>query len=258
MNKKKHIIIIGLRRSGTTIFIDTLRQDKRLTCFDEPFNKYVQDKFTYYVHGFKEFYENKAILQDVYCPVTLDEEITDKLNTLQQSYLKALCSFEHTCIDETRTLLKIEAIREAVPDALIVLLIRDPRAWITSNLRIRGEWEHPDLPRRFFEYNDFGHWGYQYISELLNFEGYAHEQLMCLWDLFNSEAIKSQPDMIIQFEKFCYDPGHYLESIYNMLDIDLYKFDHSEIHKPNKAYDVFNSEWDKLNINEDMSKYVYW
>ena len=33
------LIILGLRRSGTTIFWEIFRQDPRLVCYDEPFNE---------------------------------------------------------------------------------------------------------------------------------------------------------------------------------------------------------------------------
>ena len=32
-------VIVGLRRSGTTIFWEWFRQDPRFTCFDEPFSE---------------------------------------------------------------------------------------------------------------------------------------------------------------------------------------------------------------------------
>jgi len=35
------LIIQGLRRSGTTIFWQTFRQDPRLICYDEPVNQYL-------------------------------------------------------------------------------------------------------------------------------------------------------------------------------------------------------------------------
>ena len=63
MDKAKHIILLGLRRSGTTITFKTFAQDERLICFDEPFFFHSNEKFKKRMQGFEAFHENKFRLQ---------------------------------------------------------------------------------------------------------------------------------------------------------------------------------------------------
>ena len=58
------LIIVGLRRSGTTIFWESLRQDHSLRCYDEPFNPLLQSLTGPLLETIKNPEEFQELLRD--------------------------------------------------------------------------------------------------------------------------------------------------------------------------------------------------
>lgn len=258
MDNKKHIILLGLRRSGTTITYKTFAQDKRFTCFDEPFSFYTQYKFKKRLQNFESFNENRFRLEKKFSYILNENEIDSELSNRNKAFLKALCQFDNTFMDVTRCHFKINELRKTIPNVLIVLLIRDPRAWITSHIRPSAKIVNADRAESFFEADKFNTWRYQEIGELLGFKGYGHKVLSHVWQAYHLAAIKSKPDLIIQFEALAYYPKDYFKLIYNYLNIDYKPLDFSEMHEPNKPFEINNSNWNDLNINKELEKYIHW
>jgi hypothetical protein len=120
---------------------------------------------------------------DHWSTILPDDELVEGLLGHQQRYLRTLAGLSHHVhLKVVRCHAKIAAIRAAIPDALIVLLVRDPRAFVTSQLRPYGKWIHPRLPEGLFDYDGwFDYWQYQTVCRHLGLEGTAVTQLMGLW-----------------------------------------------------------------------------
>ena len=102
------LIIVGLRRSGTTIYWETFRQDDRLLCYDEPFNRYLRvlpaptglkapEEFIRLVNRDAASFWNK------FSPIHYGEELSEGLSDAQRAYLEYLGdSGERVALDSTR------------------------------------------------------------------------------------------------------------------------------------------------------------
>ncbi len=265
---KKHLLTIGLRRSGTTVFWQLFRQDKRFLSFDEPFNSLFYLSANGRENSRKsdtEFAAHRDFFLQWGSHIDPCQEVAPLLFGHQITYLKKMFELNsHVNVNVTRLHNKIDIIRKLLPDVFIVLLIRDPRAWVTSQLKPKGCWvKGTNLPENFFNFTGgFDHWRYQYISALNDYQGFAHEKLMQCWKALNYAAIDLKPDMIIQFEDFCSRPGFFALEIYKRLDLlhlDVPLSDHiSAIHKPNKPYKLEdNHQWCKSLAKYKIYDYIW-
>lgn len=139
--KSVNVIIIGLRRSGTTAFWGMWRQDVRVACYNEPFNAQLSRvgepewegaRFT--GREFAELYRrDPARFWHHYAPIPRHGELQDDLSDQQARWLGWLqSSADHTCIDVTRCHYKLASLRELDPEAIVVHLYRPPANWVTS------------------------------------------------------------------------------------------------------------------------------
>lgn len=135
------IIILGLRRSGTTAFWRTWRQDERFVCYDEPFsqfNRLVNDPdwrdLPYTGIEKRVLWEKDPLaFWDHFVSIHLLDELRPGLSDHQQTYLAWLFeSAEHVCIDLTRCHYKVSDLKQLAPDAVLVHLRRPPQNWLTS------------------------------------------------------------------------------------------------------------------------------
>lgn len=137
------LIILGLRRSGTTIFWSTFRQDQRFRCYNEPFNSVIRhigdpewhNLVTY--RELRELYEKDPwTFWDKYRAIPRMEEIQEGFSDKQREYFEyLLASSEHTAFDTTRCHFKIAALHNVAPDAVVVHLYRPPYSHVTSVIR---------------------------------------------------------------------------------------------------------------------------
>ncbi len=133
------IIILGLRRSGTTAFWRTWRQDERFACYDEPFNPFMvraddpnwnelpfMEKRLLWERDPKGFWDHFASINRL-------DELRRGMSDHQQVYLEWLFeSAEHVCVDVTRCHFKIADLKQLAPDAVLIHLRRPPQNWLTS------------------------------------------------------------------------------------------------------------------------------
>ena len=254
---KNHLIVVTQPRSGSTIFWQTFRRDSQLTCYNEPFNPHLRHHFEtnqdYYntkseTHSevFKEFLALPDLMQAHWSTIQSVEEIYPTLIGHQIEYIQALLNTrEHVCIDFIRCSAKVDHLRSAFPDALIVHLVRDPRSWTTSHLRPYGEWL-PGLPENFFCHDGwFNYWSRQKLAQHLNLDGYAHEQLLQVWNCLTLATEQSEPDITVQFEHFTQAPQDVLRIIYQFLDLPYVPIDTTDIHPPNRPYSHHAPAWSK-------------
>ncbi len=246
---KRNLYIIGLKRSGTTIFWETFRQDKRFVCFDEPFHPEIRYYTRSGVNNRKgtldEYISNSSLIERYWSPIQPFEEIYPDFLGHQVDYLKALTGISpNVCIDFVRCHAKIRHLREIDPDGLVIHLVRDPRAFVTSHLNPYGRWLSPELPARFFEYDGwFDFWQYQTIANLLGYKGHAHERLLQLWKYFTETAEGQYPDLTVQFEHFALHPEKIVRIIYELIDLRYEQLDYSKIHMPNPPYNPAHESW---------------
>lgn len=136
-----NIVIVGLRRSGTTAFWGMWQQDPRFTCYNEPFNQLLSrvgdESWTEGAYTASEFVSlhrrDPAQFWHRYAPIARHGELQDDLSDQQRRYLAWLQSTgEHTCTDVTRCHYKLESLRDVDPEAVVVHLYRPPANWVTS------------------------------------------------------------------------------------------------------------------------------
>lgn len=136
-----NILIVGLRRSGTTAFWSMWRQDHRFICYNEPYNAQLSnvgdpdwDGASYTAREFVALYrQDPALFWHQYSPIPRHGELADGLSDQQAAYLTWLQSTrEHTCVDVTRCHFKLDGLREVAPDGVLVHLYRPPANWVTS------------------------------------------------------------------------------------------------------------------------------
>jgi len=145
------LFVLGLRRSGTTILHDALREDAVLRCFYEPLREEsVSEGGGSGARAGDAFAETRALrehFRDRHFPqVELAEfnwggprdpelELEPSLPEHVRGFLAHLLSAgEHVAIKETRLHHKLGALAELAGDAQVVHLIRDPRAVTASML----------------------------------------------------------------------------------------------------------------------------
>jgi hypothetical protein len=262
-DRKRHLLLLGMRRGGTTVLWRTLRQDRRLLCFFEPFRPEIRRHLVADRDDprstLTEFLAHRDLMLKHWSTVLPDDELIDGLLGHQQQYLRALASLQtNVHMKFVRCHAKIAAIRELIPDALIVLLVRDPRAFVTSQLKPYGRWLDPSLPDNLFEYRGwFDYWQYQTVCQHLGLEGFATRQLMLLWHHMTATAERQQPDLIIQFEHFATYPDQVMNALYDRLDLDTPDLDFSAIHTPRLAHRPDDPRWfDGLDESEVFERYL--
>ena len=135
-----NVFILGLRRSGTTIFWETLRQDVRFTCYDEPFNPHlkelpVQNEKATRDEFISLYAQDETSFKDAYAPIYFKEEVQPNLTDNQVAYLRYLIGQnELNIFDFTRCNFKVDALCAIDPNAKIIHLVRDPAGFVSSHL----------------------------------------------------------------------------------------------------------------------------
>jgi hypothetical protein len=273
------LIIAALRRSGSTIFWETFRQDSRLLCYDEPFNRYLQVlPGTAGLKAPEEFVrlvENDApAFWEQFTPIYYTEELRAGLGDQQLEYLRYLAgSGENVVLDTTRCMFKIEALHAAAPEAVLVHLYRPAPSHASSHMLPsspdwRGKLRKLVRRRRFWSRRDgFNGWGFETIignstaslfAERLSEAGLKPQEiyrlpavakLMAFWRVNYQRAEEDGRrlfgDRFVsqKFDSFCENPGAAMERIYAALGMPMPRFDFSRIHPPHGAHDPASPEW---------------
>jgi hypothetical protein len=263
-NNKKNIYIIGLRRSGTTIFWNTIRQDKRFVCFDEPFRPHLRGFVERGVNDKKktmdEYLARPELIKKYWSSIQPYEETYPDFLDHQVGYLNELIKTSpNICVDFVRCHAKIQHLKEIDPEGFIIHLVRDPRAFVTSHLKPYGKWISPDLPDNFFNYDGwFDYWQYQTLANNLGLKGKAFEKLLQLWEHFFLIAENQKPHLTIKFEDFATSPEEVIEGIYTKINICYKPLEYSKVHPPNPPYEHKNIVWDEALIKHKIdSDYLY-
>jgi hypothetical protein len=271
-----NVFILGLRRSGTTIFWETLRQDKRFIAYDEPFNPLLvdlplQNRKQTRDELIKVYQKDPVAFQQNFAPIPLEEEFQPGLTEAQANYLKWLLqhSDKPKIIDFTRCTFKIEALHQVDPDAVLVHLHREAGAFATSHLiPSRSRQKLPlhvhlrDWYRRasfFTRQGDFNAYGYETLYSLhdgdlwsLKKSAAALEKLLVI-SKTSSEVVtrdgldKFQSRFVsICFEEFTANPLECVEKIMALTSIDISNLNFESVRRASLRYLNDSSRWDNL------------
>jgi hypothetical protein len=176
---KKCVIIVGLRRSGTTILWEMFRQDKTSTCFDEPLHpqlwcgKRENAKGTWAELGalWNDGVEANFSGLD---PISPLDELEGQSSLAQQEYLAYLLDRrDQVVIDLVRVWNRLPDLLSAARPAVIIQIVRSPAAWATAHLLPSGSgrWRKPiqEVYRHcsfFSRYGFFDKWHYESIINM--------------------------------------------------------------------------------------------
>jgi hypothetical protein len=273
------LIIAGLRRSGTTIFWETFRQDRRLLCYDEPFNRYLQvlpgrqglkapEEFIRLVN------KDASVFWERFTPIYYTEELREGLSDKQLDYLRFLAdSGKRVALDTTRCMFKFAALRQAAPEAVLVHLYRPAPSHASSHMLPsspdwRGRIRKLVRRRRFWERADgFNAWGFETIIGETTASPFARRleesgldapavyrmpavaRLMAYWKI-NYERAEADGRRLFgerfvsqSFDSFCEHPRAAMERIYSVLGMSPPVLDYGRIHPPHGAHDPGSPRW---------------
>lgn len=273
------LIIQGLRRSGTTIFWQTFRQDPRLTCYDEPFNQYL---FTLPERGVLKHHEEFARLVEregwkfwhKFTPIHFTDELRDGLSDSQRDYLHYLgATGERVAFDTTRCHFKIADLHQAAPEAVLVHLYRPPESHASSHLLpsapgARGRWRKSVQRRGFWTRpGDYNGWSFESIIGRSTSSLFAHRleqvgldpqevyampavgKLLAYWRVAFEQVEKVGRDRFGErfvsqsFDAFCAEPRRAVERIYGHMGLAMPDLDFERVHPPNAAHEADSPLW---------------
>jgi hypothetical protein len=247
-----NLIIVGLRRSGTTVFWNAFRRDSAFAAYDEPFNPMLitlpaeHRKRTR--RGFIGLIDRDAeSFWEAFAPIPLAGELRRGLTDEQRSYLTFLTSGnDRVVFDTTRCHFKIGDLARAVPDPVLVHLHRSAPAFASSHLlpsgsRLRRRARLASRRMRFWKLGDaYDHWGYQTLigdhpssafGLKMTENGMDPEKvyslpaagrLLALWKVFCDEVDRAGVEhfggnfVSLPFERFVEQPDAVLDLIYDL------------------------------------------
>ena len=134
------VLIVGLRRSGTTAFWQWFRADAAWRCFDEPFSEQLlrlpEDHEKAVWSEFIQLHRrDPAGFWEHYAPIHRAEELRPDLTVRQTRFLNLLLEqSERVMIDSTRCHLKLAHIADRTSIDSVVHLHRSRRGFVTSHL----------------------------------------------------------------------------------------------------------------------------
>lgn len=277
------LIVLGLRRSGTTIFVQTFRQDPGLVVYDEPFNPWLHELPERSGHKLPEEFQ-RQLARDPrgfwarFAPIHLSEELRPGLSDTQREWLRYLGdSADDAVFDVTRCCFKLEALRELAPDSTLVYLWRPPQANASSHMIPSGRGlrarARTAARRRDFWTRTEGYDGWSFESIVgrsprnsrfalaLEDAGMDPEAIFALpavgrllaywrlcWERATADGARLWGERFVvqSFDAFCRDPGPAFARIYAAMGRALPELDFSRVHPPNRAHDADSPRWGEL------------
>lgn len=246
------LFVLGLRRSGTTILYDALREDRDLTCFYEPLREQEptigggsgardEDVFARTRERRDAFIAERypdlqAELFNWGGPRAPELELEAELPAFVSEFLASLLdSAPDVAIKETRLHHKLGEIAKLDPRATVVHLTRDPRAVTASMLlgRRRRTDIYPDADTFFTARTGRRLWSSRRISEAASTSLRSLElpkdlpdflRPLIVWKLAfqttdgDGRRLFGDRYLLVRLEDLRTDPGAELERIYRASD----------------------------------------
>lgn len=274
-----NIFILGLRRSGTTVFWETLRQDSRFTCYDEPFNPHLEEMPEQNVKKTRDefiqlYNRSSEVFWQMYAPITFSEETRPELTPKQRDYIKwILEQNDLNVIDFTRCNFKLQALYDLDPNAFFIQLVRDPAGFVSSHLgcqyRDPGAWHALKNCARLkyfwrFKSHFDGYGMERIVNKLcvgagpverefqLRFAGCmpetSVEKLLSLWK-FSMDTIDHEASLLtkkyvkVYTPDFLNRPSEVLSRLYSHAGLEMPSFDLSGIKPPRRPIHSNSPRW---------------
>ncbi|MDF3130407.1 sulfotransferase [Kiritimatiellaeota bacterium B1221] len=269
-----NIFIIGLRRSGTTIFWETFRQDERFIAYDEPYNPHLIDlpeEHSKCVR--KEFIslynDDPELFRLMFSPITVEQESSKYLTSSQKKYLKWLLKGKRpVCIDFTRMNFKLEELYEIDPNAQVIHLIRDVREVAISHIikRISRSAGFVTKLKSLIRTKLFwvltcrcNGYGFQTIYKSLLKEGAVSKpykesvrQISMVWKVA-TEAVEMDGRRLwgnkystVILSDFIDSPENIMTQLYEKFGLDCDELKYEKVKKLNKNPLLFHNKWNAL------------
>jgi hypothetical protein len=273
----RHIVVLALRRSGTTTLWRILRQDPAYTCYDEPFSVRLRELPREHRKEVRRefidlFRSDPVAFRRVYAPIPRGEETTVGLSPAQRAYLGFLLAQGPVVVDVTRCHGKMADVHAEAPEAVLVHLFRRPASFVTSHL-VPSEGHDPFGLRRlwarrsfFGQGSRFNRWG---MEELLRhpFHGVTRQLLrhvgvelpppdasavallLAHWlgcfRLAERDGVSHFGERFVSlpFETFCRDPAAVLRQIRQLAGGGSYPFDCSTVRAPHGPFAPTDPRW---------------
>lgn len=277
------IIVSGLRRSGTTIFWQTLRQDERLLSLNEPFNPDLNRLVNTNHWAYTDYVEQKIPIQEHPMGIPLSTEMGPGSCTDQFTQLQTLLEGRDYNINSVRTVFKFQELLEVFNDSLHIFLFRNLPAFVSSHIlpsspnSIQLAHKLRTAYRRSTFWNipgNYNYYGYQEILEKWNEAGIeaalqgtrfsassidkvpAYVKLATLWEMANAQATEMErihPErfMRVKFEDFLREPDTVLQKVYRKYGRDIPRFCFDKLRPSNNGYKPDSQKWKELpSLNE--------
>jgi len=274
------ILIVCLRRSGSTEFWKVFRQDRRLLCFDEPFNPMLKDLPRRFLKRtnteFIDLYnKDPELFQNMFQAINYKSELNNLIDE-ELDYLNFLFKqSKNVIIDATRINFKFDhVIPKLDKDIFVVHLYRNPKAFTSSHI-LANRTEFKNLKIRYFKSRmkyfinknmfwrlkkSFNDWGYETIASYLDCDNNvkAYEKLIYIWKLSFETVEKSlenkENKLSISFEEFAKNPEKIIKKIYETNKLEYFPLDYSSIREPNRGYKPDSIKW-KMAMQEARINY---
>jgi hypothetical protein len=271
----RDILVLALRRSGTTALWHLLRQDPRHTCYDEPFSPLLRRlPANNAKRTWDEFIALRARDPEAwaarFAPVPRAEELCDPLTPHQADYLAFLAAGGPVVIDETRAIGKLEGISGVLDRPVVIHLYRHPVAFASSHMIasqnrkfMRRELHRLGFFRRWFYFDSWGmeaHWRAPLRARTegwLATEGVAPpaprapaiHKLLAVWLASYRRLERDGPRhaggrfVSLSFEAFCRAPAPVLREIYRLAGRAPHPVDCSALHPAPPGYRPADPRW---------------
>lgn len=271
----RHIVILALRRSGTTALWRLLRQDPQHRCYDEPLSPHLgrlpanNSKATW-----DEFIALRARDPEAwaarFAPVGRGAELSATLSPAQAAYLRDLAAEGPIVIDETRAPAKLAGLHAALGASVCVHLYRHPIAFASSHLIAS---QNKKILRQrlyrtgiFWRRSHFDGWGMEAFwraplrgttERFLDGEGVrapparapGFHKLLALWLASFRRLERDGPRLCgtqfvsLSFEAFCAAPQPHLARLYRRAGRRPFAADTSGLHAASPGYRPDDPRW---------------
>lgn len=273
----RDIVVLALRRSGTTALWRLLRQDPRHRCYDEPFSpllsrlpennaKGTWDEFITLRAGDPETWAAR------FAPVPRAEELCEPLTPAQADYLAFLAAEGPVVIDETRAVGKLEGIATVLDRPAVIHLHRHPVAFASSHMiasqnrkPLRAQLHRLGLFWRWFYFDGWGmeeHWRAPLRARTegwLRGEGVtppgprapAVHKLLAIWLASYRQLERDGRQyaggrfLSLSFEALCLSPLPWIDAIYRLAERPPHAVDCTALHLASPGYRPGDPRWRK-------------
>lgn len=272
-----HIVVVALRRSGTTAFWKILRQDKTYVCYDEPFNPWLSQIPDVDRKSAREEFvalhnSDTAKWKAMFAPILRRQEVTPGFTDDQKAYLKMLMSQGPTVIDVTRCHAKMAELSQVIGPVVVVHLYRRPAAFVSSHMLPSDSTRAVGLRKMWARWTFFRNrnggkkWGMQelmspalkdvtapYFKAVdVTYPDHTEKSYVKLLAFWLASFRRAEADgrtyfgdkfLSVSFEDFCENPQKVLDQVYQKAGRDTPLFDLKAIKPAAPPFENDAPEW---------------